>query len=232
VILNHPRWPEDGKDPLTKFGFDEQTGKNAAGQEFTFDCIEVVNSDAPTSPPRMVLPAWYALLEAGQRFTAIGSSDSHTVGVIVGQGRTYVPSASDDPAKIDVDAACRQFLAGRVSVSLGMFATITVDGKGMGERVTSKNGSVEAVVTVRHPSWVTPRTLEFVVNGSVAATVRLDDAAPGDRPTEKLRRVTLALPRADNWIVALAEGDRVTAPFWELSLPSALALTNPVFVTR
>ncbi|HEX6884144.1 MAG TPA: hypothetical protein VF530_12260, partial [Planctomycetota bacterium] len=34
VILNHPRWPEEGKDPLTKFGFDERTGLNAAGQEF------------------------------------------------------------------------------------------------------------------------------------------------------------------------------------------------------
>lgn len=232
VILNHPRWPEDGKDPLTKFGFDEKTGKNAAGQEFTFDCIEVVNSDSPTSPPRMVLPAWYALLEAGQRFTAIGSSDSHTVGVIVGQGRTYVPSASDDPANIDVDAACRQFLEGRVSVSLGMFATITIDGKGMGERVRAKNGTVEATVTVRHPSWVTPRTLELVVNGSVAATVRLDDARADDRPTEKIRRVTLPLPRADSWIVALAEGDRVTAPFWNMSLPATLALTNPIFVTR
>lgn len=232
VILNHPRWPEDGKDPLTKFGFDERTGQNAAGQEFTFDCIEVVNSDSPTSPPRMVLPAWYALLEAGQHFTAIGSSDSHTVGVIVGQGRTYVPSASDDPAQIDVDDACRQFLEGRVSVSLGMFATITIDGKSMGERVQARNGAVEAVVTVRHPSWVTPRTLELVVNGSVAATVRLDEAAPGDRATEKIRRVTLPLPRADNWILALAEGDRVTAPFWEMSLPAALALTNPVFASR
>jgi hypothetical protein len=232
VILNHPRWPEDGKDPLTQFGFDERTGKNAAGQEFTFDCIEVVNSDSPTSPPRMVLPAWYALLEAGQRFTAIGSSDSHAVGVIVGQGRTYVPSATDDPARIDVDAACGQFLAGRVSVSLGMFATITIDGKGMGERVSAPSGSLEAVVTVRHPSWITPRTLELVVNGSVAATVRLDDAQASDRPTEKLRRVSLALPRTDNWIVALAEGDRVTAPFWEMSLPAALALTNPVYASR
>lgn len=232
VILNHPRWPEDGKDPLTQFGFDEKTGKNAAGQEFTFDCIEVVNSDSPTSPPRMVLPAWYALLEAGQRFTAIGSSDSHTVGVIVGQGRTYVPSASDDPARIDVDAACRQFLEGRVSVSLGMFATITINDKGMGERVRAKNGTVEATVTVRHPSWVTPRTLELVVNGSVAATVRLDDAHADDRATEKVRHVTLPLPRTDNWIVALAEGDPVTAPFWNMSLPATLALTNPIFVTR
>jgi hypothetical protein len=230
VILNHPRWPEDDKDPLTKFGFDEKTGLNAAGQEFTFDALELINSDSPTSPPRMVLPAWYALLERGLRFTGVGSSDSHTVGVIVGQGRTYVPSASDDPARIDVDAACRAFLEGRVSVSLGMFATVTVDGTGMGATVDARAGAVEAEIDVRHPSWVTPRALELVVNGAVAATVRLDDGAAGDKPTRKLRRVRCPIPRANSWVVAIASGERVTAPFWAMSLPEATAITNPIFV--
>lgn len=235
VILNHPRWPEDGQDPLTKFGFDERTGLNAAGQEFTFDAIEVVNSDAPTSPPDAVLPAWYALLERGLRFTAVGSSDSHAVGVIVGQGRTYVPSASDDPAAIDVDAACRAFLEGRVSVSLGIFATLTVDGKGMGETVEASDGAVEALVDVRFPSWVTPRRIELVVNGQVAATLSLDpasdEASDADGPNRKLRRVRLALPRPESWIVALVRGDKVTAPFWAMSLPEAMAITNPVFAS-
>lgn len=232
VILNHPRWPEDGKDPLTKLGFDEQTGANAAGQEFTFDCIELVNSDAPTSPPAMVLPAWFALLESGRRFTGVGASDSHAVGVIVGQGRTYVPSASDDPARIDVDAACQAFLEGRVSVSLGMFATITIAGQGMGDSVQGSGAEVEAVLDVRHPSWVTPRKLELVVNGAVAATLALDDDAPGDTPVQKQRKLRLPIPRAESWVVAIATGDKVTAPFWSMSLPETLAITNPIFVTR
>src|SRR5262245_58803965 len=232
VILNHPRWPEDGKAPLTQFGFDERTGLNAAGQEFTFDCIELVNSDSPTSPPRMVLPAWYALLERGQFFPGVGASDSHTVGVIVGQGRTYVPSAGDDPAAIDVEAACRAFLEGRVSVSLGMFATIVVEGKGMGETLETTASELEATVDVRHPSWVTPRRIELVVNGAVAATVALDDGAPGDAPHAKTRRVRVAVPPRPSWIVALASGDKVTAPFWEMSMPEAMAITNPVLVRR
>ena len=232
VILNHPRWPEEGEDPLTRLGFDERTGANAAGQEFTFDCIELVNSDAPTSPPARVLPAWYALLESGRRFTGVGASDSHAVGVIVGQGRTYVPSASDDPARIDVDAACAAFLEGRVSVSLGMFATIEIAGKGMGESVSAAGESVEVAVDVRHPSWVMPRVLELVVNGAPAASVALDDAASGDEPHRKQRRVQLAIPRASSWVVAVAHGDPVTAPFWSMSLPETLAITNPIFVTR
>ena len=232
VILNHPRWPEDGKDPLAQFGFDERTGGNAAGQEFTFDCIELVNSDSPTSPPRMVLPAWFALLERGQRFTGIGSSDSHTVGVIVGQGRTYVPSASDDPTRIDIEAACQALLDGRVSVSLGMFATITIEGADMGATVTAPGDTVEAVVEVRHPSWVTPRKLELVVNGAVSATVALDDAQPSDTRNQKRRRVRVPLSRTSSWIVALASGERVTAPFWSMSLPETMAITNPIFVRR
>jgi hypothetical protein len=230
VILNHPRWPEDGEDPLAKFGFDERTGLNAAGQEFTFDCIEIVNSDAPTSPPEVVLPAWYALLERGLRLTAVGASDSHTVGVIVGQGRTYVPSASDDPARLDVDAACRAFLEGRVSVALGMFATIELEGAGMGDVLHTEAGELEALVRVRHPRWVTPRTLELVVNGRIAATAALDDGAAGDTPTAKTRRLRFERPRPDSWVVALAHGDPVREPFAAMSLPRTLALTNPVFL--
>jgi hypothetical protein len=232
VILNHPRWPEEGKDPLTAFGFDETTGRNAAGQEFTFDCIEIVNSDCPTSPPRAILPVWFALLERGQRFTAVGSSDSHTVGVIVGQGRTYVPSATDDPARVEVDAACEAFRNGRVSVSLGMFATIAIEGRGMGDTLRARGEEVEALVRVRQPSWVAPRRLELVVNGQVAATVALDDAQPGDTANLRERRVRLTLPRAKNWIVAVASGDKVVAPFWPMSQPESMAITNPVFVER
>lgn len=238
VILNHPRWPEGGKDPLTQFGFDESTGLNAAGQEFTFDGIELVNSDNPTAPTNLVLPVWYALLERGLRFTGVGASDSHAVGVVVGQGRTYVPSASDDPTRIDVDAACAAFLRGEVSVSLGMFATIEVDGHRMGETFRTNGDEVEAVVTVRHPSWVTPRTLELVVNREIVATVPLREPAgsyalhPEDTFTSEVRRVRLKLPRESNWIVAVARGDRVEAPFWPMEVPETMAITNPVFVAR
>jgi hypothetical protein len=232
VILNHPRWPEDGEDPLTKFGFDERTGRNAAGQEFTFDAIELVNSDAPTSPPEVVLPAWYALLEAGQRFTGVGASDSHTVGVVVGQGRTYVPSASDDPAALDLAAAVSAFREGRVSIGLGMFALVEVGGKGMGDTLVGAGERVAVDVDLRHPSWVVPRRLELVVNGVVAARAALDDGAPGDRANQKRRTLAVELPRAGNWIVAVAHGDRVSAPYWPMSLPAAMAITNPVFVER
>jgi len=240
VILNHPRWPEKGRDPLTRFGFDLQTGGNAAGQRFTFDCLELVNSDAPTQPTRAVLPVWYALLNRGERFPGVGASDSHHVGVIAGQGRTYVPSATDDPARIDVAAAVRAFKEGRVSVSHGLFATIEVDGNAhMGDllRVATEppadgaaGRSVVAEVTVRHPSWVKPARLELVVDGAVAASADLAAAQEGDAPTVLRRRVRVPLPAHDAWLVAVAWGEGVERACWATELAETCAITNPVWL--
>jgi hypothetical protein len=231
VILNHPRWPEKGKDPLTIFGFDERSGERRAPQRFTFDCLELVNSDAPTQPWERVLPAWYALLDRGEVFTGVGASDSHHVGVIVGQGRTYVPSATDDPARIDVEDACRQFRERRVTVSLGMLATIAVDGRGMGETVRANGGEVTARVEVRHPSWVSPERVDLVVNGTVAASAPLAPGAGSD-PNRQRLDVSVKLPPHDAWLVAVATGGKVTAPFWAMAQPRAVAITNPIFLDR
>jgi hypothetical protein len=42
----------------------------------------------------------------------------------------------------------------------------------------------------------------------------------------------MQVPEGESWIVAVATGDRVTAPFWAMELPEALAVTNPIFVRR
>lgn len=231
VILNHPRWPENGRDPLTRFGFDERNGANSAGQKFTFDCLELVNSDAPMQPTESVLRVWYALLNRGERFPGVGASDSHHVGVIVGQGRTYVPSATDDPAKIDVAAAIRALKEGRVSISHGLFATIEVDGRShMGDVAAVHGGSVDATVDVRHPSWINPARLDLVVDGAVAASVDLATRAPGDTPTACTRRVRVPVPAHDAWLVAVAWGDGVKLPCWTTELQSTVAITNPVWL--
>jgi hypothetical protein len=231
VILNHPRWPEKGKDPLTRFGFDERTGANAAGQKFTFDCLELVNSDCPTQSTEQILRNWYALLNRGLRFPGVGASDSHHVGVIVGQGRTYVPSETDDPARIDVAAAIRAFKQGRVSVSHGLFATITLDGGAtMGDVARVRGGAVDAFVDVRHPSWINPSRLDLVVDGAVAASVDLASRLPGDTPTANRRRVRVPVPAHDSWLVAVAWGEGVTLPCWTTELKETVAITNPIWL--
>jgi hypothetical protein len=232
VILNHPRWPEKGKDPLTSFGFVDASGERRTGQKFTFDCLELVNSDAPTQPWEVVLPVWFGLLNRGERFPGVGASDSHHVGVIVGQGRTYVPSATDDPAAIDVDDACRKLKEGRASVSLGLFATIDVDGRGMGDTIDVAGEEIVARVAVRHPSWCSPERIDLVVDGAVVASEPLGASRDGDAPCALERRVTARLPAHDCWLVAVVRGAKVTAPFWAMSQPAAVAITNPIYLDR
>ena len=67
-----------------------------------------------------VFEDWFALLNAGHRIVAVGSSDGHDVSrYIVGQGRTYIECDDRDVAKLDVEAACRNLKAGRAYVSMG-----------------------------------------------------------------------------------------------------------------
>ena len=65
--------------------------------------MELVNATVRASDAMYNFIDWFALLNHGEKITAVGSSDSHTVGDPVGQGRTYLVSSTDDPGAIDVD---------------------------------------------------------------------------------------------------------------------------------
>ncbi|MFT7463629.1 MAG: hypothetical protein ACI9EF_001974 [Pseudohongiellaceae bacterium] len=127
VILNHPRWPDHQGGPFGKTGLDSLTGARASGAVFEFDAIEVVNLSVRERLPEVLLNDWLSLLSRGQRLVALGSSDSHTVLHPVGQGRTYVMADDTDAATLDVDEVCRNLVAGRCSVSLGIFADLRAD---------------------------------------------------------------------------------------------------------
>ena len=65
--------------------------------------MELINSQTEEQEPMLLFRDWFALLNRGESVYAVGSSDSHTVGGVVGQGRTYVVSSSDDPAALGRD---------------------------------------------------------------------------------------------------------------------------------
>ena len=119
VILNHPRWPSITDSPFAATALDPDTGE-IHGQELTVDATELANSGCLLDDPLFLFRDWFALLNRGYRIGAVSASDSHTVGEPVGQGRSYVPSATDDPSKIDVDASCDALKHGRNSIAVGM----------------------------------------------------------------------------------------------------------------
>src|SRR5262249_18246698 len=129
--------------------------------------MEVINSGAQQSDVLRLYRDWFGLLNRGIKLTPVGASDSHDVSrFIVGQARTYIQCADDKPGDIDVGLALTNFLKGRVSVSLGLLAEITVDDKyGPGDLAPATR-PVKVAVRVLGPSWVKADKVELYANGS------------------------------------------------------------------
>jgi hypothetical protein len=223
VILNHPRWPDGDKAPFAAARLDRGTG--ASLTTHPYDALELVNSDSREPDPLGLFRDWFALLDRGEELVAVASSDSHHVDVMVGGGRTYVESESDDPAALDVPALARALRAGRSSLAMGIFVDVRVDGARSGDLVPrAQRHRVE--LTVRAPAWVRPRRAEVWVDGAPAASAELADAPAG--PFERTLEFELA-PRAhDAWLVCIVHGDGVRHAAWPLLNDYTLGATNPV----
>lgn len=227
VFLNHPRWPKIETGVFANVALDRLSGEMNGKQTFTFDGIEIVNTNTPLDDSRYVLVDWFALLNAGHRLWGVASSDTHTVGEPVGMGRTYVPSATDDPARIDVDACCRAYREGRFSIAFGIFARATVNGTGSGATVTVGARGWKLAANVRHPSWVTVKTVTVFVNG-VPVESRGVDGYVG--PLGHDVEFDLPALRHDGHVVVVAEGDDVDGAWWPSGEKYTLGITNPIFL--
>lgn len=226
VFLNHPRWPKIETGVFANLALDQDSGEMNGTQTFTFDGIEIINTNTPLDDSRWVLLDWFALLNAGFRLWGVASSDTHTVGQPVGMGRTYVKSATDEPSRIDVDACCREYRAGHFAIAFGIFTDATVNGVGSGE-TTVANGELKISASVRHPSWVTPTAVTVYQNGLPVAS----EPVQGFKgPFGHTVEFTLPAPRHDGYIVVVAEGNDVAGAWWPSGEKYTLGITNPIFV--
>lgn len=229
VILNHPRWPDIPRGPFGRFGLNRASGQRASGGAFTFDAMELINSGTLQPDPLYLCRDWFALLNHGEKITAVGSSDSHTVGNIVGQGRTYVRSSADDPGRIDIGEACDAFLRGDTTVSMGIVADLKVNRTfSMGDTVNANDRPVKLNLRVAAPSWVKPRTAIVFLNGVAAATKPVPSSA--GKTTDTQIHFKLSPPQHDAWMVCVVLGDAVTHPAWATEKPYTFAATNPVYL--
>lgn len=229
VILNHPRWPTIATSPFTKFGLNRSSGDFVNGWDFPFDGMELANALTPQPDPLYLFHDWFALLNRGEKITGIGSSDSHTVGDPVGQGRSYVPSKTDNPAKIDVDDACGHFLRGETSISLGIFADVRVNDRyKMGQTLSVKKGSVNVRLRVASSSWVTPRRAIIFLNGQQVVEKPVPTST--GHATDTWMNFSIPAPKHDTYLVCVVLGDGVSHPSWRTTEKFTLAATNPIFL--
>ena len=242
IILNHPRSIHSGFRPFDAANFNEVSGDNLRGPEFTFNAIELLNSGAQQTDYLRVYRDWFALLNHGYRITGIGSSDSHDVSrFIVGQARTYVSAPDESPASIDVERACQSLMDGRALVSMGLLAQMSVEEKFTpGDLAIGLPEKVRVEVKVSGPSWVRAVHVALFANGLPLHETDIA-ASDANRAGEKARiRWTIPRPAHDVHLVAIATGPAVSAPFWAMTKPyqpasphwegRAIGSTNPIWL--
>jgi hypothetical protein len=222
AILNHARDLHSGVRPFGPKLHNAVAGDNLEAWPMRFNAMEVVNSGATQTDPLRLFHDWMGLLNAGRLVTPVGSSDSHDVTrYIVGQGRTYIRCDDREPGKIDVESAVNSFLQGRVLVSYGLLAEMTIDGKyGSGELAIPAGGDVSVVVRVRGPSWVKADQLMLFSNGRLIRHESIPTIEVTREDGVKWER-TFKLPvgKHDSHLVAIALGPGVDGPWWSTARP-------------
>lgn len=108
---------------------------------------------------------WRQLLNQGLRVTAVGVADAHSVyGNGVGCWRCYLPSSTDEPAKIDWAELAPHAKAGHIVLSTGPYLEVTTqNGKiaGDDDRCT---GSIALKVRVQCTDWMDIDRVQVLVN--------------------------------------------------------------------
>src|SRR5262249_52765184 len=216
--LNHPRDLHAGFRPFGPARHLALTGEDLDGWELRANAVEVVNSGAQQTDVLRLVRDWLGLLNRGLAVAPVGSSDSHDVSrYIVGQGRTYVRCRADRPGAIDVREAVEAFVQGRVLVSCGLLADITVNGRyGPGDLAPATD-PVRVAVRVLGPAWVQAARVELDASGTRVRAARIPEGRKAGVQWEGVWE--LPRPRHDTFLVAVASGPGVRALYWPIARP-------------
>lgn len=235
VQLNHPRqgsssFPVRGYFQGVDFDPETFTAKNTFDWTLDFDAIELGNGGAPRP---INWDDWFAFLQRGKKVLGTANSDSHhALRDNIGYPRNYVFTNTDDPREITVDGYMSTLRAGKLSVSGGYFLEAGVGNARVGDLVpptAALEGLLSVEVRVQAAPWVPAGSLEFVVNGQVAAVVDFGEAE-GERPAVRLERtVDVPVPAGeDSWIVLRASGSGDLSPVYPGA--STFGYTNPIYL--
>lgn len=219
IILNHSRDLHSGYRPFGIKHRNPLTGRRLDGWTLEANAMEVVNSGAQQTDILQLPRDWMACLNRGQFLTPVGCSDSHDVARhFVGQGRTYIKADDTDPGNIDVAETVRNFRAGRVIVSCGLFPQITLQDKyGPGDLVPfQEKGTLNLVLEIDGPEWCQFDHFEIYINGE-----RLPIVASLPAGIERPARQTISIPAPphDAHIVCIALGPGVRSLHWPIAKP-------------
>ncbi len=222
AILNHARDLHGNVRPFGPALHNAVVGENLDGWPLRFNGMEVVNSGATQTDVLQLFHDWMGLLNHGVQVTPVGSSDSHDVTrFFVGQGRTYIRCEDRDPGNLDVEAAVNSFVQGRVMVSYGLLAELTVNEKySSGELAVVTDDEVQVDVRVLGPHWVRADRVLLFSNGTL---LREEAISNGDGKLPMGVKWSgswkIPRPRHDVHLVAIALGPGVHGLYWRTAKP-------------
>lgn len=195
-----------------------------------FDAVEVANRLAADDFER-VFADWLAMVTAGHRAAATGSSDSHGANRFAGESRTYVwvGAGADDPATIDpavVSAAIRArhvVIGGGAFVTAGIVSGTTVSLPGEIVDVTGRS-QVALHIRVQAAAWQPLARIRIFEGMNEVRTIALEptDTAPVRFDAD----VVLPAPASDTFWVVRVDNAGSGDPVFDSALP---AFTNPIF---
>lgn len=203
----------------------------APGFSFDFDTIEVVNGFELADEPVMEqnIADWFALLNLGFRYTAVGNSDSHSlVHQWVGFPRTYVRVVTEDLSRLQGVEVAHSLLYGRAQISNGIFLDVRAEsGAEPGDELTLTDGQLDLRILARAAPWVSISHAEVWVNGVQRANSSLARAL---RAPNRLQWVTGLSMASDAWLVVIARGDKELGERYPGAKGKPFAISNPLYI--
>ncbi len=224
VILNHARDLHSGFRPFGPDHHNALVGENLDGLPMRFNAMEILNSAATQSDPLQLSHDWMGLLNRGQKVTPIGSSDSHDVSrYSLGQARTYIRCDDRDPGNLDINSAVASLVEGRVMVSYGLIAELTVnDHYRSGELATELDkDEIQVDVRVLGPHWARDDQVQLFANGYpiMEATISETDHVKLPSGIKWIGRWSIPKPKHDVHLVAIATGKGIEGLYWPMAKP-------------
>jgi hypothetical protein len=181
---------------------------------------------------------WLQMLNRGHRYSAMAVCDAHSVwGNGTGGWRMYMPSASDEPAKIDWRENSRHAKAGRSILTTGPFLTVqTETGAGPGDTTRATSG-VKLRVKAQCTDWIDIDRVQILVNGRAVPALNFTRESHPEwfgGGVVKFDR-TLEVPLSeDAHLIVVATGEKSTlATGYGTSSQAKIrpfAYHNPIFV--
>ena len=248
VQINHPQvgefFRDRNKDGRADGGF--------LGLEDLIDAAEVWSTEILNPEPWLLRKdnegkdvwrenrtfAWLQMLNQGSRMVCVAVSDAHSVfGNGVGGWRSYVPSSTDEPAKIDAKEIIRNAQAGRVVVTNGPFLEAALSDGTLPGGFTSARGEVRLHVKVQCTTWIDIDRVQILRNGRADESLNFTRTSHPDFFTDGIVKFDqhVAVPLTEDShliVVAWGEGHDLKTGYgesWQSEMHPC-AFTNPMYI--